>query len=152
MPPRRDCQPPLESLRLWDGSALPAGLRQRLGQEWEHGQALAQRSAQLEAARRAVLQTSAEAVRKQGRPLLTLKGIGTKSAGVFVMEGFGGRACRHGQEVGAFRGLTPTPDASGNTADARGIANAGNSHVRAMAMEMAWGWRRVQPASALTPW
>ena len=36
----------LESLRLWDGSPLPAGLRHRLGQEWEHVQALTQRIAQ----------------------------------------------------------------------------------------------------------
>jgi transposase IS116/IS110/IS902 family protein len=152
MPPRRDFQPPLESLRLWEGSPLPAGLRQRLGQEWEHGQALAPRIAPLEAARRAVLQTSEEAVMNKVRQLLPLQGIGTNRAWVFVMECFGWRAFRHGKEVGAFRGLTPTPSASGNTADERGIAKAGHSHVRAMAIEMAGGWRRFQPESALTPW
>jgi hypothetical protein len=46
----------------------------------------------------------------------------------------------------------PTPYARGHTADERGIANAGNYPISAMAMEMAWGWRRLQPASALTPW
>ena len=32
---------------------------------------------------------------------------------------------------------------------ALGIATAGNRHVRALASEMAWGWRRFQPQSAL---
>jgi transposase len=152
MPPSGDFQPQLESLRLWDGSPLPAGLRHRLGQEWEHVQVLAQRMAQLEAERRALLQTGEDASMKQVRQLLTLKGIGTKSAWVFVMACFGWRAFRHGKDVGALSGLTPTPYASGNTADERGLAKAGNYHVRAMAIEMAWGWRRFQPASALTQW
>jgi transposase len=152
MPPRRDFPPPLASLRLWDGSPLPPGLRLRRGQEGEHVQALAQRIAQLEAERRAWLQTSAEAVMQQVRRRLTLQGIGMNSAGGFVMEGFGWRAFRNGQEVGALSGLTPTPDARGHTAYERGIVKAGNYHVRAMASEMAWGWRRFQPASALTPW
>src|SRR5262245_42077665 len=89
---------------------------------------------------------------KKVRQLLTLKGIGTNSAGVFVMEGFGWRAFRHGKEVGVLSGLTPTPYASGNTAYERGIATAGNYHVRAMTIEMAWGWLRFQPESALTQW
>jgi transposase len=152
MPPSGDFQPQLESLRLWDGSPLPAGLRHRLGQEWEHVQALAQRIAQLEAERRALMQAAEEAAMPKVRQLLTRKGIGTHSAWVFVMECFGWRAFRNGKEVGALSGLTPTPDASGNTASERGIANAGNDHIRAMAIEMAWGWLRFQPASALTQW
>jgi transposase len=106
----------------------------------------------LEAERRAVLQTSAEAVMQKVRHLLTLKGMGTNRAWGVGMACVGWRAFRNGKEVGARRGLTPTPYASGNTADARGSANAGNSHVRAMASEMAWGGLRLQPARALTPW
>jgi transposase len=108
--------------------------------------------AQLEPERRAVMQTAEDASMKKVRPLLTLKGMGTNSAGVFVREFFGWRAFRHGKEVGALSGLTPTPYARGNTADERGIAKAGNDHIRAMAIEIAWGWLRVQPESALTPW
>jgi transposase len=48
MAPRRDFPQQLVSLRLWDGSPLPAGLHRRLGQEGEHVKALAQRIAQLE--------------------------------------------------------------------------------------------------------
>ena len=68
------------------------------------------------------------------------------------MECFGWRAFRNRKEVGALSGLTPPPYARGNTAYERGIAKAGHSHIRAMAIEMAWGWLRFQPESALTQW
>jgi transposase len=152
MPHGGDCPQQLEHLRLWDGSRLPAGLRHRLDQEWEHVKALAQRIAQLEAERRAVLQTAEDAVMKQVQQLLMLKGIGINSAWVFVMECFSWRAFRNRKEVGALSGLTPTPYASGNTAYERGIAKAGNAYIRAMAIEMAWGWLRFQPERALTQW
>ena len=84
--------------------------------------------------------------------LLMLKGIGINSAWLFVMEFFGWRAFRNRKEVGALSGLTPTPYASGNTAYEQGIAKAGNAPIRAMALEIAWGWLRFQPDSALTQW
>jgi transposase len=108
--------------------------------------------APLEAERRAVLQTAEEAVTQKVPQLLRLKGSGSKSAWLFVMEFFGGRACHNRQEVGALSGLTPTPYASGHTASEQGIATAGNAPSRAMAMEIAWGWRRLQPQSALPQW
>ena len=45
MPRDGDCPQPLEPLRRWDGTPLPAGLRHRLGQAWEHVTALTQRIA-----------------------------------------------------------------------------------------------------------
>jgi transposase len=140
MPPSGDFPQPRASLRLWDGSPLPAGLRHRLGQAWEQVQVLAQRMGQWEAERRALMQTAAEAPMQKVRQLLTLKGIGTNRAGVLVMECFGWRGFRNGKAVGALSGLPPTPSASGTTASERGIANAGNDHIRALALEMAWGW------------
>ena len=32
------------------------------------------------------------------------------------------------------------------------MSKAGNRHVRAMAIEIAWGWLRFQPESELTKW
>ena len=32
------------------------------------------------------------------------------------------------------------------------MSHTGNRHVRAMAIEIAWGWLRFQPQSALTRW
>ena len=46
LPHGEDCSQPLEPLRLWDGTPLPAGLHHRLGQEWEQVVALTQRIAQ----------------------------------------------------------------------------------------------------------
>jgi transposase len=114
--------------------------------------ALTQRITQLEAERRAILQTAEDAVTQKVQQLLMLKGIGINSAWLFVMEFFGWRAFRNRKEVGALSGLTPTPYASGNTAYEQGIAKAGNAHIRAMALEIAWGWLRFQPQSALTQW
>ena len=152
MPPGGDFSQQLEPLRLWDGPPLPAGLHHRLGQEWEQVVALTQRIAQLEAERRAVLQTAEDAVTQTVQHLLRLTGIGSNSAWLFVMEFFGWRALRNRQEVGALSGLTPTPYASGNTAAEQGSTKAGDAPIRAMAIEIAWGWRRFQPRSALTQW
>jgi transposase len=70
---------------------------------------LAQRIGQLEAERRALMQTAEDASIKKVRQLLTLQGIGTTSAWVFVMACFGWRAFHHGKAVGALSGLPPTP-------------------------------------------
>jgi transposase len=68
------------------------------------------------------------------------------------MEFFGWRQFRNRREVGALAGLTPTPYQSGESYREQGIAKAGNRHVRAMAIEIAWGWLRFQPESALARW
>jgi transposase len=91
------------------------------------------------------------AVAKVSR-LLTLQGVGSNSAWLYVMEFFGWRHFRNRPEVGALAGLTPTPYQSGESHRDQGIAKAGKRHVRAMAIEIAWGWLRFQPKSALTLW
>jgi transposase len=56
------------------------------------------------------------------------------------------------QAGGSLAGLTPTPHQSGEESREQGIGRDGNRHVRAMAIEIAWGWLRFQPKSALTRW
>lgn len=58
------------------------------------------------------------------------------------------------QSAGGRRPERPDapPYASGTTAYEQGIAQAGNAHIRAMAIEIAWGWLRLQPQRALTQW
>jgi transposase len=85
----------------------------------------------------------------QVRQLPTLKGIGVNSAWGFVLEFVGWQAFRSGKEVGVLSGLTPTPHASGTIAYALGIAKAGKRYIRALAIEIAWGWLRFQPERAL---
>ena len=46
----------------------------------------------------------------------------------------------------------PTPYASGGSEIEQGISKAGNRRVRALLVELAWGWLRLQRGSALTQW
>ena len=50
------------------------------------------------------------------------------------------------------RGLVPTPYDSGDRQVEQGISKAGNKRVRALLVELAWAWLRLQPDSALTQW
>jgi transposase len=142
----------LPQLRLWDGSALPEGLRTRLQREFTCWQFVHRQILALEAERRAVLRSSQEACIEQVRQLLRLKGIGENSAWLYVMEFFGWRDFHNRREIGALAGLTPTPFQSGADDHEQGISKAGNTLIRAMAIEIAWGWLRHQPDSELSQW
>jgi transposase len=142
----------LAQLRDWAGQPVPAGLRQRLLQEfavWEelHRQV---REAANEQARR--LRHGPEPYLDQVRRLMGLKAVGVRSAWVLVLELFAWRDIKNGKELGALVGLTPTPYDSGQSEREQGISKAGNKHVRALIVELAWLWRRWQPGSALSQW
>jgi len=142
----------LSALRQWDGSPLPPGLRSRLFREWERVQFYTDLIACLEAERRELLRQAEDAAIEKVLQLNHLKGIGVNSAWLYVMELFGWRELRNRREVGAILGLTPTPHDSGQSERERGMSKAGNRHVRAIAIEIAWGWLRFQPDSALSKW
>src|SRR5215831_20608152 len=122
----------LEALRLWDGSPMLPGLRRRVLRVYAQDTFLSAQIAEVEAERRAQLQTSAEASIDQVRQLMLRKGIGINGAWVLVMEFFGWRACKNRREVGGVAGLTPTPYQSGERAREQGITKSGNRHVRWM--------------------
>ena len=149
---RRPLAPQLAALRLWDGSPLPAGLRMRIEREWERVELLNRQIQALEAERREAIRTGRDHAMAQVRQLVALQGIGSNSAWLYVMEFFGWRRFRNRKEVGSLAGLTPTPHQSGDEQREQGIGRDGNRHVRAMAIEIAWGWLRFQPRSALTRW
>ena len=142
----------LSALRQWDGSPLPAGLRSRLSREWERVQFYTDLVERLEAERRELLRQAGDPMIEKVLQLNHLKGIGVNSAWLYTMELFGWRELRNRREVGAIIGLTPTPDESGQQERERGMSKAGNRHVRAMAIEIAWGWLRFQPNSELSKW
>jgi transposase len=142
----------LDDLRLWDGSPLPPGLRRRLLRVYAHHTFLSQQIAEVDAERRRQLQTSTETNIDQVRQLMMLKGIGINGAWLLVMEFFGWRDFKNRREVGGLAGLTPTPYQSGESAREQGITKSGNRHVRWMITELAWGWLRHQPDSALSVW
>jgi transposase len=142
----------LDALRLWDGSPLPSGLRQRVLRVYAHHLFLREQIAEVEAERRALLQTSTDASIDKIRHLRMLKGIGINGSWLLVMEFFGWRAFKNRREVGGLAGFTPTPYQSGERARDQGISKSGNRHVRWMTTELAWSWLRYQPDSALSVW
>src|SRR5437870_12269803 len=66
----------LDALRLWDGAPMPSGLRQRLLRVYAHYTFLSEQIAELEAERRARLQSSQDANLEKVRQLMQLKGLG----------------------------------------------------------------------------
>jgi transposase len=89
-------------------------------------------------------------------PLVTqlsrLRAIGARSAWVLDKELFGWRRFANRRELAGCLGLAPTPYDSGGSQIEQGISKAGNKRARALLVELAWGWLRLQPGSALTDW
>ena len=142
----------LSAIRLWDGRPIPEGLKARVEREYERLQFIQGQVRELEAQRVEAIRRSADPEVEKVRQLLRLKGIGLNSAWVNTMEFFSWREFRNAKEVGALAGLTPTPYQSGDSSRERGMSKAGNRHVRALAIEIAWGWLRYQPESELSRW
>ena len=149
---KKDFLSDLEQVRLWDRTRLPAALEARVKREYERCQLVHRQINQLELERKEVVRTSNLPAVEQVRQLLRLKGIGMNSAWVYVMEFFAWRGFHNRREVGGLAGLTPTPYQSGESAREQGISKAGNRRIRAMAIEIAWGWLRFQPQSHLSRW
>jgi|RhiMetdeSRZDD1v2_1073273.scaffolds.fasta_scaffold244684_2 transposase len=142
----------LAGLRDWAGAPVPAGLQQRMLQEFAVWEALHRqvRDAANEQERR--LREGEESYLDKVRRLLGLKAVGVRSAWILVVELFAWRDIKNGKELGALVGLTPTPYDSGQTEREQGISKAGNKHVRGLIVELAWLWLRWQPRSALSRW
>lgn len=142
----------LKAVRLWDGRPIPEGLKARVEREYERLQFIQGQVRELEAQRVEAIRRSVDPEVEKVRQLLRLKGIGLNSAWVNTMEFFSWREFQNGKEVGGLAGLTPTPYQSGDSSRERGMSKAGNRHVRALAIEIAWGWLRYQPESELSQW
>jgi transposase len=142
----------IEGVRKWDGSALPEGLKARLRREYQRLQLVQEHIKALERQRVEAIRHSEGENVETVRELLWLKGIGLNASWSFGMELFSWRKFNNRKEVGALSGLVPMPHQSGGSYREQGISKAGNRHIRAMAIEIAWGWLRYQPESELTKW
>jgi transposase len=142
-------------LRDWSGTPLPPALTARLAREWTRLRTTQRELLALRAARRRLLtavDSGADPTLLMVRQLLALKGVGEVSAWLYTTEFFGWRAFRNRRQVAGAAGLTPTTQSSGDTEREQGISKAGNTIIRALAIELAWSWVRRQPMSALTRW
>ncbi len=142
----------LAALELWNGEPLPPLLHERLLREWDHRVLLSKRIRRIEQLQLERLQDTSDPAIATVRQLMTLKGIGLQSAWLFTFEFFAWRYIRSRQQLTALAGLSPSPYQSGDEARDQGISKAGNASVRAMALQIAWGWVRFQPDSTLTQW
>lgn len=142
----------LETMRLWDGAPVPAGLKARLTCVWQQLELLNAQLAELETARRHRAVDPSTTLGRYVHALPTLRGIGSLGAWVLATELFGWRAIQNARQLGALVGLVPAPYQSGATRRDHGITRAGNKHVRRLLVQLAWSWRRYQPTSALTQW
>jgi transposase len=142
----------LAELRDWSGSAVPAGLQERILQEYAVWEALhrQERDAANEQERR--LREGKEPYLEMVRRLMGLKAVGVRSAWILVAELFAWRQIRNRKQLAALVGLTPMPYSSGQQEREQGISKAGNKHVRSLIVELAWLWLRWQPGSALSEW
>jgi transposase len=134
-------------LRTGLDEPLPPGLGARLTRELA---ALASLDTRLREVRR--LQRAAVRPDTACAQLQRLRGIGVTGASRLSREVFDWRRFTSGRQVGGLMGMTPTPYDSGESRREQGISKAGNRRVRALAVELAVGWRRFQPDSALTQW
>jgi transposase len=149
---KKDFLKEIEGVRKWDGSQLPESLKVRLRREYQKLQLVQEQIKDLERERVEALRHSEDESVKTVRSLLLLKGIGLNASWLFGMEFFSWRKFNNRKEVGALSGLVPMPHQSGDSYREQGISKAGNRHIRAMAIEIAWGWLRYQPESELAKW
>jgi len=148
---RRGLLESLDSIRIWDGSPLPAGLRLRLESEVARHTFVHRQLLDLESERDARIRQSQDRAAEIARRLMTLRGIAEVGAETYARE-LSWRGFRNRRQVGSLIGLTPTPHQSGDLSRERGISRAGNRHVRGIAIDLAWIWLRQQPDSELTLW
>ncbi|MGH9365079.1 MAG: transposase, partial [Thermoanaerobaculia bacterium] len=122
---RRGLLETLDSIRIWDGSPLPPGLRRRVETEVARHTFVHRQLLDLEGERDARIRQGQERAAAIARRLMTLCGIAQVGAETYGRE-FSWRGFRNRRQVGSLVGLTPTPCQSGDSARERGISRAGN--------------------------
>jgi transposase len=142
----------LSAARLWDGAPVPPGLQERLTRTWTQLEEVDGQMRDLKALHLTRPEQLPPATSRALAQLLTVRAIGPIGASVLETEIFGWRRIRNGRELGALVGLVPAPYQSGQIDYDQGITRAGNAHVRRVMVQLAWGWIRHQPDSALTHW
>ncbi len=142
---------PLESIRIWDGSPLPAGLRLRLENELSRYGVIHQELLSLQSKRNRQIREGTSEREVLSRRLMSLKAVGETTAETLTRELFF-RRFKNRRQLGAYCGLTPSPYQSGDMSHDTGISRAGNRHARGILVDVAWDWLRYQPASHLAQW
>src|SRR5262245_21388459 len=142
----------VEELKRWDGSGLPANVKRDLLAEGERLALVERQLALFKAEREALVAAAPSKIAGTTRALRQLGAIAEESSFVFATEVFGWRTFANRRELAGAVGVTGTPYQSGETNYEQGISKAGNRRMRAMLVEIAWGWLKHQSQSALSQW
>jgi transposase len=153
----RDIEPKLRLTRIdfaaletAEGHPLPARLRHELEREYARLDLIETQLREVEKER-----DTADAqdpnVEHKRQMLVALRGVGGASAAILAREVFA-RSFANRRHLGSYLGLTPSAYDSGTTTRCQGISKAGNSWSRRVLIEIAWLWRKYQPASPLSKW
>jgi transposase len=140
----------MDQVRDWEGKPLPALLVNELNREQERLVLVEEQMKEVETQQAAALGKPVTAAAAKAAKLCRLKAVGVQSGWILSHECFGWRVFGNRKQLGSFAGLTGTPYDSGDTLREQGISKAGSVRVRATMIELAWGWVRWQPKSALT--
>ena len=141
----------LEAAPQWDGTPVPAAVRERVLVAWRLLEQIEAERRTLARALQADRRTARSRAAATVRRLTQLRGVGDTVAWILATE-VCSRDLQNRRQVGALTGLTATPYQSGTLAREQGISRAGVAAVRRVAVETAWVWVQWQPASALTQW
>lgn len=154
----------IDRLQCADGGPLLEGLKARLRREFDRLALAVEQIRELQMHQAEMLRTAAKEVglaeskRTSSRHaviaehLLNLGGIGAVTAWTLSTEVFSWRDIKNRRQLAALAGLTPTPHDSGGEEKEQGISKSGRGEIRALMIEIAWGWLRHQPDSDLARW
>lgn len=134
----------------WSGRPLPWQVQEQLARASTRLAGVHAQIRELDAQQQAAV-AATSATLPAGR-LIRLKGVGATSVSTLLDEGLVWRQFRNRRQVGGLLGFAPTHYASGEVQRDQGISHAGNRHLQAVAIQLAWSWVRWQRASALTDW
>ena len=143
---------PVDRVCDWEGKPLPGAWVEELKREQQRLHLVEEQLKGIEKQQTAALAQAQTQAQKKADKLCRLKAVGPQSGWLLSHECFGWRTFANRRHLGSFAGLTGTPYDSGETLREQGISKAGSSRVRTTMVELAWGWVRWQPESALTHW
>jgi transposase len=141
----------LDEVVCASGKSLPPRLLRELQREYQRLQLINEQLKDIEKERKALLEKPSR-LTQCITMLMQLRGIGPQAAWLFSEEFFGWRDFQNRRQVGAAAGLVSMPFNSGHGERDQGISKAGNKRVRTMAVQLAWGWLRWQPDTAIAKW
>lgn len=153
----RDIKPKLRRTRIdfaaletAEGHPLPDRLRRELEREYARLALIETQLREVEN-ERDTADSQDPVVEQKRQMLVALHGVGGTSAAILAREVFA-RSFASRRQLGSYLGLTPSAYDSGSTTRCQGISKAGNSWARRILIEVAWLWRKYQPASPLSNW